>query len=356
MRVKKWLQDDKGFSLVEVVLAVAILALVTLPIINYFTYSSLHTFEGRDKQTANMVAEDVLEELNSYNHYDEIEELPKAVPAWSVDTSDIACSYLERKVFNNDRYYDVKVKVDYDEYDNDTRTIVSGGIGDEIDTQYNDYEIPRPSEIYSSENIVASEDDQLDEALSEFYIAKKATVPKVTILNGMSRTICVGIGYLSGTDDMYRVKVYYRYEYDGHSYNCVLQDAEIEADKLKNVFIFYNLHRDDVDVENISVSLGSEIPDEDVKEIKILFACQKPESGILPTGYQLAQVSTDPRASLPKYYANVPTSFEMAKKEDGTPDEFVPKEKIKRIGALTVEVREDGGTEVLATLVSTKAE
>ena len=42
-------QDDRGFSLIEVVLAVAILALVTLPIINYFTYSGLRTADGRDK-------------------------------------------------------------------------------------------------------------------------------------------------------------------------------------------------------------------------------------------------------------------------------------------------------------------
>ena len=62
-------QNDQGFSLIEVILAVAILALVTLPIINYFTYSGLRTADGRDKQSATVVAENVFGELNFYDNF-----------------------------------------------------------------------------------------------------------------------------------------------------------------------------------------------------------------------------------------------------------------------------------------------
>lgn len=356
MRYKEWLQDNSGFSLIEVVLAVAILALVTLPIMNYFTYSSQQAFEGRDKQTANLVAESVLEDLNSYNNYKQIEELA-VEGAWQVDTTDISCTSMYTIKQNNNRKYDVEVKVDYDEYDKDTRTITESGIGDEIDTQYNDYEIPRPSEIYSASNIVASEDDQVDQALSEFYIASKATVPKETILNQMNRTICVDVSYASAAKDLYRVKVFYLYEYNGSSCESIVEDGEIEVDKLENVFVFYNLHRDDVSDERISTSFASDIPDEKVKNLRIYFACQKSDSITPPSDYRLTQVSTDSRANLAKYFTNVAiTDFELAKKEDGSPDDFVTKEKTKRIGAITAYVREEGDSEILATLSTTKAE
>ncbi len=356
MRYKEWLQDNRGFSLVEVILAVAILALVTLPIINYFTYSSVQTFEGRDKQTANMVAESVLEDLNSYNNYEQIEKLEEET-AWDVDTSDITCTYLTAVTENNDRDYVVKVKINYDDYDKDTRTSVANGIGDEIDAEYNDYPIPRPSEIYSSSNVVAVEDDQIDLALSEFYLSHKATVPKVTILNETDRTMCVDVSYASDEKDLYRVKVSYVYTYDGSTCVTVLQDSEIEVDKLENIFVFYNLHREDITVEKVSTSFASDIPDEEVKDIKIYFACQKVEDVTRPTGYYLSLVSSDARATLAKYYTNVEmTDFELAKKEDGTPDDFVTKEITKRIGAITVEVCEAGDSEVLATLSTTKAE
>lgn len=75
MRCKEWIKDDSGFSLVEVILALTILALVTLPVINYFTYSSVRTIDGRERQTATMAAEDVAEELKAYSNIEQIEEL-----------------------------------------------------------------------------------------------------------------------------------------------------------------------------------------------------------------------------------------------------------------------------------------
>ena len=66
----------------------AILALVTLPIINYFTYSGLRTADGRDKQSATVVAENVLDELNSYDNFEQIENIASSgavdAASWTV--------------------------------------------------------------------------------------------------------------------------------------------------------------------------------------------------------------------------------------------------------------------------------
>ncbi len=358
MRLKEWLREDnKGFSLIEVVLAVAILALVTLPIMNYFTYSSQQTFEGRDKQTANMVAESALEELNSYNNYEQIEKLDEDGGVWTIDDSDPTVTKMSRVTSNNGRDYDVTATIQYDTYNKETKTIVASGTGDEIDSEFNDYEIPQPSEVYSSENVVASEDDQIDGALSEFYLREDARVPKSIIQNQMDRTICIDVSYATTDHSLYRVEVYYRYKYNGDSVKAHLCDSEIEVDKLENIFVFYNLHKDGVINEEIDVTFGTDIGDDDIKQFKIFFARQTSDTIVPDVSYKLSLVSTDARAKLAQYFTNVElTDFALAKEDDGTPIDFVKKEKKKRIGRIEVNVAEDGDSEVLATLSTTKAE
>ena len=102
VRCKEWLKEDSGFSLVEVILALTILALVTLPVINYFTYSSVKTIDGRERQTATMAAEDVAEELKSCSNVEQIEALvatpaPGATAVPPVTNSTYLVRVLDRK-------------------------------------------------------------------------------------------------------------------------------------------------------------------------------------------------------------------------------------------------------------------
>ena len=103
-------------------LAVAILALVTLPIINYFTYSGVRTAKGRDKQSATVVAENVLDELNSYDNFEQIENIASngAVNAngWTVvpdPSNPVKFTYtdLVKKVKMNGFNYEAKVHISY---------------------------------------------------------------------------------------------------------------------------------------------------------------------------------------------------------------------------------------------------
>ena len=255
VRCKEWLKEDSGFSLVEVILALTILALVTLPVINYFTYSSVKTIDGRERQTATMAAEDVAEELKSCSNVEQIEALvatpapgatavppvtnstylvrvfykysytvpanisavnpgmikqglsrvicldiqggtnelagagtpsptpgaspiatPDSTEAWSVDPSPLPEYTVEpdadplplditRNVMVNNTKYKAKVHFDFDTYGSETKT--KDGL--DIDSQYNDYHIPSPSEVYGDMNVVASEDDEVDSAVSEIY-------------------------------------------------------------------------------------------------------------------------------------------------------------------------------------------
>lgn len=420
MHLEKWLKDDSGFSLIEVICAVAILALVTLPLINYFTYSSIRTIDGREQQTATMAAENVMEELESYSNYEQIEKLtatpspgaptPSSTPTWKVTTvsgatPDPKHTYMEREVVVNDKKYQAKVQIDYSGYNEDTLTVksdekIGSGSGDPIDSQYNDYEIPRPSEVYSSSNVVAVEDnpvnillsdpigrplsDQLYTALGEFYTIENAATPMpaatydpdasvggasvsmATILSGIDRTICVDVDYKSGSNDrVYSIRVYYLYEYAGNKTEVTLEKSDIEKTKFKNIFIFYYLLRADVVNEKVRVRMGNTIPDEEIENMKIYFALQNSDSVTKPSGYNLTRVvSENAKEVKAKYYTNNITSTDFSIENisaSGGVSTFVSREKSKRIGRVIVDIYEkaDDGSlsgESLAHMETTMAE
>lgn len=363
MRFRDWLHDDSGFSLVEVMLAVAILALVTLPIINYFTYSSMQTIDGRDRHMATMAAENVMEELHSYSNYEQIEKLADKGIWTDVNTDDPDFTDMSRpvqvQVNGSDYSYQAKAHIQYDNYNADTRTVS----GEAIDAEYNDYEIPTPSEVYSSYNVVAVEDDQLDAALGSFIINTQAMVPKDSIMNVIERTMCVDVKCLDESDEnkknIFVVKLYYRYKYDEFTEEVVLEETNIEKDKLEGIFFFYNLLRDDVDEENIEVKFGTGISDDEIKAMKIFFVCQKSDEVNRPSDYKLMRVSTSSStAGLATYYTNVVGS-------DGNPstgfgaEKLVERSRKKRIGSVTVDIYEKDDTaytEPVAHLESTMAE
>ena len=50
------LRDARGFTLVELILTIAILAIVTIPILSYFTDAAKHNARSRQKQNATVLA------------------------------------------------------------------------------------------------------------------------------------------------------------------------------------------------------------------------------------------------------------------------------------------------------------
>ena len=53
-------QNNDGFSLLEVVLSMAILALLSIPLMSYFTQSMKYNAQMADKQQASNVAQEVM--------------------------------------------------------------------------------------------------------------------------------------------------------------------------------------------------------------------------------------------------------------------------------------------------------
>ena len=58
-------QNNAGFSLIEVILSMAILAIISIPLLSYFTESMKYNAKMADKQHATTLAQEVLEDLKN---------------------------------------------------------------------------------------------------------------------------------------------------------------------------------------------------------------------------------------------------------------------------------------------------
>ena len=384
MCLHKLRQNDQGFSLIEVILAVAILALVTLPIINYFTYSGVRTAKGRDKQSATVVAENVLDELNSYDNFEQIENIASngAVNAkdWTVmpDPSNpekFTYTDLTKKVQMNGLNYEAKVHISYKAYNADTKT--KDTTHKSVAAEYNDYKIPNPSQIYGKESVVAKEDDQLDVAISHFMTNETAysnensnantnsfTDLYDTIKDLLQRVMAIHIEYTDDKKDTFRIKISYLYKMTdnvNHAYSVSsnsrdkvfevpLETSEVKKEILKNIYLFYNLSSD---TDELRLTLGTGVNVSDVEKIRFYMGGLLKTNDDDRTNYKF-NLSPDSTSGVGNclFYFNGKTGTTLTNRSV----DFVPKETKKRIGAIEVKVFEEGDKEPLATVNTTISE
>ena len=67
--MKRQPNNNGGFSLLEVILAMAILAIISIPLLSYFTQSMKYNAMMADKQHATNLAQEVLEDLKNQKEH-----------------------------------------------------------------------------------------------------------------------------------------------------------------------------------------------------------------------------------------------------------------------------------------------
>lgn len=332
----KFRHSKEGFSLVEVIIAVTLLAVLALPVLAYFTNAAVSASKGKDTQKANMAAQSVTEELNSCTSFQQIEEELVAATgsAWTVEAAADAVnrqSRLSKEVIVDGTAYEAKVTVDY-EYE--TKNVN----GDDTASQFNDYEVPQLKEVYSSSNVVIAETDQADTAVSNFlYRYPEDSVS--SIRSGMKRTLCLDIikgSVTAGEDGIYQVKGSYEYSYKDKTYSSVIEDTKIEVEKLENIYYFYNLIQTDIP-EDVKVNFSDNVTIEEAKKLSIYFVCQKKIAEPGP-GYSL-RFSGSGVFLLPKYFTNGITADTVAEES-----EIIEHSKGDRIAKITVDIYDQGET------------
>lgn len=251
-RERKFWQDARGFTLIELIITIAILAVVTIPILSYFTDAAKHNANSRMKQNASVLAQDILEELkNSTYSLDNPTVVCSAKPGWSIfSPADADGSYvISTKITMDKNSYDATARI--------TPVKEVSKLSSSTSKEYKDYVI---GTMDSSKDIMASEHGQtlLSAGLSFAGYHNNAcsadgTAPTMTAEQFQNNLDCtIIISAESNPDkagyDIFRVK--YRYTYRGGSYpkgitanskyEEIVHTSSIDVSKLDNIYIFYS--------------------------------------------------------------------------------------------------------------------
>lgn len=254
---EKLRQDSRGYTLVELMLTIAILAVITIPILSYFTEAAKHNARSRTKQNATVAAQDVLEEFkNSPYSLDNCNVVCTPGSVWSIKTSpDSNGKYTVTRTMTVDRN---TFTVDADI--TPVKGVVSGsGI---ISKKYERSII---GTMDTDKDVLASENGQSVVAAQLYFEGKyteecasqtpiKNTDPGVIagILSNLDCTIEIKADAKGpGKNDDIVVTVDYVYKYksgtttDGIDLSTVeyrenVEAASVIAKNLNNIYIFYN--------------------------------------------------------------------------------------------------------------------
>lgn len=340
-------RQSDGFSLVEVIIAIAVLAIVAMSLLSYFSSANFYSSSGKNTQKADMAGQWLLEELNSYRSVSQLENsmavtggavLSGSVISggtWSLESESADKAVLSRAVSVDDTNYQARVTLDYN-YETPAPT------GSLTAPQYNNYNEPDLEEIYSSYNVVLEETDQSSTAESYFFY-KDTSVAKTTIRNSMTREMEIEIEKDAENPELYRVKAYYVYKYNGASYKVLVKEKKIEVENLQNVYLFYNLLRGDIEEEPVKVTLASNISKVEAKKISLYFVSQK-GSVTPPANYRLDLSGNGNWMDL-SYYTNKATVSAAVHHES----DIVKHSTGKRIAMITVEIYREGETDYTET-------
>ena len=63
--IKKLWKENKGFTLIEIVITTVVLATISIPLLAYFSESMRHSARTKQQQNAVVAAQDAVEELRT---------------------------------------------------------------------------------------------------------------------------------------------------------------------------------------------------------------------------------------------------------------------------------------------------
>lgn len=312
---------NKGFTLVELILTMAILGIVCIPLLGYFTNSIKYSTWSKEKQNGIMIAQSVLEEIKGNTSLEEIykeykEQETKGKPGYSAkkeerfEYNSVAGQLkntvyqMEQKVSAGAKDYLVKIsaepKIQLNESKNYSNLIV------------------KPMEETTSVKAVETREERLKaasyfmaqnaDACSHLEEGEKDSGLLETNLNvyenGLKKEIFMNIT----SDAKYDyVDIYCEYRFEGNvfgvdkseHYRCELTKKRLESGALKQIYLFYQA---DVLRDEFTVTKNTTRP---VTE-EMYFICQNKEA--LLSGYRL-EVNDSVSSFADSVYSNVMTNL-----------------------------------------------
>lgn len=255
-RATGYWRDQRGFTLVELILTIAILAIVTIPILSYFTDAAKHNARSREKQNASVMAQDVLEEFKNTSYsLDDPNLVCSAQPDWTVAaTPDANGEYTltqNKAVDKNSFKVTAQIKP--------LNKVVPAATA--IPKNYEKYVI---GTMDSSKDVMSSEHGQTLTSASYAFANKHAAayanapgaatatpMPAEELKKNLDCSIIISAKEDSAKPGNDIISVKYKYTYNKGAgsypvgidastvYEDVVESASINVKKLENIYLFY---------------------------------------------------------------------------------------------------------------------
>ncbi len=257
LKMKKWKEDQEGFTLIELMATITILAIITIPLLSYFSDAAGHNAQSRTKQSAVVTAQDVLEEFKSAPY--EITDgavLATNAPDWTAGAPDANGVYTAtRSMTVDDQNFQVSAEI------TPIRDQVNAA-GDTVS-----YQRAVIGSMDTSKDLLAAETgSSFSKAVLYYYqihagkCAETGTAPisSSEMEKYVSRTIVVDVKTNPSKTEELIVRVDYKYSFNSGVYMAAhgsaypegisaatpifeecLESDSIKAEKLNNIYLFY---------------------------------------------------------------------------------------------------------------------
>lgn len=305
--------SNAGFTLVEVMLAMAILAIVTISLLNYFGTSLTYNTKMAASQKATLFAQEVAEELKGQDTL--IQSRQELQPDGTT-----------KKIYTIPYLLDSKNKSGENKYEVMQNNLDSKGIGnisfkgaaDKIDKNYDvmidvksgEDAWDKTKKVYgfdSTDSILAVDENQDDEALLQLkslYSSQGLTDDEIKAK--IKRTIDIEISR-NVPETQYTVNVKYIYAASGidsansssseeKSYNIL---SGVKLSKLNKIFLIYHTFN-----QNDYININNTTTDINIPGTLYLVAQKKTDYDSLPANYNMNITGTD----IKQIYSNVGTA------------------------------------------------
>lgn len=338
--------NNKGFSLVEVIVAMAILAIISIPLLSYFMDSIKYNAVMRTKQQATLEAQSIIEQLkledkllvqeDTANYVTPYFSGVAAPHSYNIDnTTGIGNVVYRCPSGTLSNQYNVEVTLQSDAtYNNTPQPVIYG--------------------IDETKDVLAVEKEQFTEAKLYFQAIYDSTgrVDAFSIPDNTTRQIHINVSK-DITTSYYHVSVYYVYECKDlrnagsiDTYTSVPL-VDVEVAHLESIYLLFNS-------QQINEQITIHNPD-DVTLPHMYFICQS----AMGTGYSMTILGLD---ALEKQNGIVHTNVSTVYGDYGSPTEIQRKELTSneapiRLVKMVVAVYPSGSySDPYVTIESTKGE
>ncbi|MDU6265976.1 MAG: prepilin-type N-terminal cleavage/methylation domain-containing protein [Anaerocolumna aminovalerica] len=266
-RKKLFQIENKGFSLVELLVGIAIIALVFGPILKNFLASARVNVKARKVQQETILAQNIVEDVKAKT----ILEIASTYNDNTIVHADKTI-YTKKLVQDGKNKYDVQITIDKDVY----KDVNSDG--DPIG--YNNYKMPVINDINEMKNVIATENRETYMAISllynnyRWYREQTKTDTGYTvgeyseddIRMNLNRDIQVNIKNLNGNIEVRVEAVYTCGAVPGSgSESYVFKERDYNSD-MNGIYVFYKpiihdkvtIHKDSTITETIDLFLVSQ--------------------------------------------------------------------------------------------------